>query len=469
VVRTEDTDGPSTVWLEVEERMILGDSRSFCRVGVDVARIDDGMVEGDLVKLYVYEDDTLVDNLLWQSQFAVSAEEVLAGVIHRAFDCSTNFGDDSGDAAELLAVAQVNRSECIGLCDDFPVTPNVNIAEVTDDLAEPDNDTDAAMAVVIKNHTRIDDRIARDVDMFRLDLETNAALDIEAVHLAEAGRVTLRLFNAAQALLTEASTTSSAAHLTKDKLVAGSYFLEVALATPSDFAFYDLVLKPGQVVGDCTPGASQSEACGNCGSRARVCGPLAEWAEWSACAAEKDCTPGKTKKEACGECGERVITCAADCTWQLGDCTGDGHCGEPDPPTCPGPDCPDPAPGVGAACTESATCAPFACESGGGLFTDGYCSTTGCTTDDECGDGGVCGAMYGQSYCLLSCGADSDCRTGYRCLPTANTTACLPACLASDTCTANVAAGCASTRPALLWLVFVLLAAWPSWRFARFI
>lgn len=77
----------------------------------------------------------------------------------------------------------------------------------------------------------------------------------------------------------------------------------------------------------CTvPGAVESEDCGKCGKRARLC-DAGKWLPWGACTGEKGvCTPAEKRDTTCGKCGKRVETCSATCGWEPGACTDEGLC-----------------------------------------------------------------------------------------------------------------------------------------------
>ncbi len=73
-------------------------------------------------------------------------------------------------------------------------------------------------------------------------------------------------------------------------------------------------------------GEVQSEPCGKCGKRARLC-DMGTWLPWGACLGETGaCAPGDTRSNACGKCGTRVDTCSTSCTWESGACTSEGVC-----------------------------------------------------------------------------------------------------------------------------------------------
>jgi hypothetical protein len=65
----------------------------------------------------------------------------------------------------------------------------------------------------------------------------------------------------------------------------------------------------------CTPGGSETEACGNCGSRSREC-VRGEWTAFGACKNAGVCAPNDS--QACGNGGTQ--TCNNACNWNA--CTG---------------------------------------------------------------------------------------------------------------------------------------------------
>jgi hypothetical protein len=78
---------------------------------------------------------------------------------------------------------------------------------------------------------------------------------------------------------------------------------------------------------ECTPNATSTEACGNCGTATRTCGSNCMWGAYGTCEGEGACKPGASDSASCGNCGTHSRTCAADCTWNAyGTCTGEGAC-----------------------------------------------------------------------------------------------------------------------------------------------
>jgi len=76
----------------------------------------------------------------------------------------------------------------------------------------------------------------------------------------------------------------------------------------------------------CTSGAMESEACGKCGTRSRLC-KMGAWLDWGACLAEFGvCVPGATRDVGCDRCGTRKETCTATCEWASGACLEQKAC-----------------------------------------------------------------------------------------------------------------------------------------------
>jgi hypothetical protein len=82
----------------------------------------------------------------------------------------------------------------------------------------------------------------------------------------------------------------------------------------------------GCVTCTCKPGETQTEGCGNCGSRHRACGGDCHWGGWSGCEGEGPCAKGTVQTEACCDCGQKQRACDDACQWQAW-----SACAGPDP------------------------------------------------------------------------------------------------------------------------------------------
>ncbi|GMV40566.1 MAG: hypothetical protein AMXMBFR64_22820 [Myxococcales bacterium] len=83
---------------------------------------------------------------------------------------------------------------------------------------------------------------------------------------------------------------------------------------------------------DCSPGQTQTEGCGKCGTRSRSCGGDCKWGGWSGCGGEGPCSPGETQSQACCDCGQQARACGGNCHWgEWGGCSGPNP---PGPPPC---------------------------------------------------------------------------------------------------------------------------------------
>ncbi len=63
---------------------------------------------------------------------------------------------------------------------------------------------------------------------------------------------------------------------------------------------------------ECTPNATSTEACGNCGTATRTCGSNCMWGAYGTCEGEGACKPGASDS-ACDPCGQEV--CNNACAW----------------------------------------------------------------------------------------------------------------------------------------------------------
>ncbi len=77
----------------------------------------------------------------------------------------------------------------------------------------------------------------------------------------------------------------------------------------------------------CSPGATQSASCGDCGTRSRTCNSSCQWGSWSSCTGEGVCSAGSSQTSACGDCGTQTRWCNASCQWgSWSSCSGEGVC-----------------------------------------------------------------------------------------------------------------------------------------------
>ena len=79
--------------------------------------------------------------------------------------------------------------------------------------------------------------------------------------------------------------------------------------------------------GDCSPGQSDAQACGKCGTKTRNCSNQCVWSSWGACNGQGPCSSGQNgSSQACGNCGTKTQTCSNSCQWEWGQCDGEGPC-----------------------------------------------------------------------------------------------------------------------------------------------
>jgi hypothetical protein len=328
-----DDDATITIW--VDSATIPGDSRSRCKLRFEDAGADIAFSDGDTVELWVYEDDAVADDVLWSTSFAVNRGDLVNGGLTREFDCSSAFGADGVGTLELYADAHVTKSECGFLClDDTPTTANIGLAEIEDDGNEEDDARPAAHGLALG---RNNDRVARDQDWQSVELQSRSHVTLRALHRPEAGRLDVVLIDAAGQQVAQGVDEAAATVLDYEPLDAGTWYFRVSAREQNDFAFYDLQFGVDTLAGDCSPGDTESQPCGNCGMQTRGCDPNGRWLAFDACVGEGECAPNATRSTDCGRCGTSTDTCTAACQWMAGACDGEGVCepGAEDEQDCP--------------------------------------------------------------------------------------------------------------------------------------
>jgi hypothetical protein len=98
----------------------------------------------------------------------------------------------------------------------------------------------------------------------------------------------------------------------KEQSCWGRYGASTTNYAPSYFTG-GYITPAGRVV--CSPGDSQQQSCGNCGTQSRGCSSDGTWGGWSACSSEGVCAPGASEEKTCGDCGLSRRSCSASCQW----------------------------------------------------------------------------------------------------------------------------------------------------------
>ena len=493
-VGTEDQVDDATVRLETEELVIRGDSRSFCRVSLTVTGDARPLTAGDTIELQVIEDDGptgILDDLIWDladvdpGALQVSQDEAEAQLVERTYDCSSAFGDgDLIGGLELFARASIDKESCrlvaLNPCrDDTPTTNTLRVEFIDDDEAEEDDEAASAEPLRFREGTaESGERVARDEDWFRIDLDTPARLELSLGFDVGTGDLSFSLQDESGSergavMMSEYGLSLEAS------LVAGRYTVRVAPVDEGDFNFYSLLGAIESVETECVPGAVEARDCGAGGQSQRTCDAGGGWERWGACMEEGVCRPGDEELRGCENGGSQQRVCSSECAWGeyspcmqcedgqsepcytgpeasrgigacqdgvrrcsrgvWGACEGDVWpgaelCGDGLDNDCDGavdqldPECLQAA---GGRCVGEADCGTLQCIA---AFPDGYCGQFGC--DPSCSSGAVCGRAWGSDWCLAPCGDVFDCRPGYLCAPVgaAGENLCVPACTQDADC-----------------------------------
>lgn len=318
----QDADDDATLTLTVAEQAIRGDLRSQCSLRLVDAGRDVEFTAGDRIFMWVYEDDLAGDELLWRTDFVITAQELAAGRVDRTFDCTSDFGDDVGDSREIYAEVRVEKDACGFACRyDRPTTANIDVLEVEDDGAEEDDGRGAARPAALGLTSG---RIGRDQDWFSIDLPAPGRIRFEIIHRVSAGRLEATLFAPDGSPLSEGAAEPGGTVISSGALQAGTYTARIQPRDGADFAFYDARL--GVEAEVCVPGTRQEQPCERCGRRASVCGADGRFGPLGACEGQGECEAGATRQSDCGQCGTATETCDAACVWLPGACADQGEC-----------------------------------------------------------------------------------------------------------------------------------------------
>ncbi len=320
-----DVEGDTTITLWVKDQAIDGDIRTWCRVRVQVVDTELLLTAGDEISVRVYEDDLLLDDLIFETTLTVTASEAAAGLVDHTLDCAGSFfTGDVGLAVEIYAEATAAKATCGTFCFyDTPKTANVIVTIVDDDIFEEDDGFGDAVPLAAGSFA---DRVCRDADWWTFQLSEPSQLTLGLLFDPTVGALSAAVLDATnQAEVVGSTATTGGAEL-EAVLPAGTYYLRVTHDAGADYNFYDYTVFISTT--GCSPGDTEDRDCGNCGLETRSCGNDGTWGEFGACAGEGDCTPGDTEGRAC-DGGAEQRTCETSCVWSAyGPCEGGCASGE---------------------------------------------------------------------------------------------------------------------------------------------
>jgi MYXO-CTERM domain-containing protein len=316
--------------LEVLDRILEGDARNACTVEIFVVDFLEPFTEGDTINIQVREDDGFLNQTLWQIDFEVTPEEVEEGLVDRTFDCAAAFGEDFFGDLDIYAQAEVVKQDCgFGCRYDRPRTANISVAVDSDDDRFEDNDTLEAAAPL--GQDTVEDMISRDPDWFEVTVAGPSDLSVYVLEYESNRNLDVKLFDDEGELALDVSAVAETSDLgtilERQRVEAGTYFLRIAPLVADDLGYYLMQVQVEDPEGACEPDATESRACGMCGTQERTCGADGDWGEFGACSDEGVCTPGAEQTSSCGMCGQTTITCDDQCQWgEPGECSDQGEC-----------------------------------------------------------------------------------------------------------------------------------------------
>jgi hypothetical protein len=327
----------ASVTLRLDAQTIEGDARSRCELEFEVTDDDIPFTLGDTIQISVYEDDLVGDELLFQETLPVIAQEVDAGVIRRAVNCSSDFGDDGDDRLEIFAELTAVKDDCGTFCSyERATTTTLSVEVAGDDPNEPDNtEAQATSLPLLRDDTtgvleaQEPNLVCRDEDWFAFQVDQTGRAEVEIFSDSSGGLLDAVLFTSDGRRLAESQPTEFGPFIAAGDLPSGDYALRVSPASRMDYNFYALSVRVDDA--ECEPGAEEEGSCGNCGVRQRVCGEDRRWTPFGPCAGEGECRPNDQRQTACGDCGSVTEACSELCVWEAqGFCEGEGECSRGD-------------------------------------------------------------------------------------------------------------------------------------------
>ena len=318
------TDGETTITLRILDQAILGDQQSWCEVHIYILGTEDELTAGDELNIWVYEDDVIFNDVVYEESTTVTSQEASAsngGLVDRTIDCSAYFrDDDSGDHVEMFARAELNRDS--RWFDEEPATDQIVIPIIEDDDFEEDDDSGQAEQIGLGTS---ENRISNDGgDWVSFELTDSYDVEIAVIHNPQSGRLLAFLEdeqgNSDVNFVQEDDKTVARATLSQ-----GTYYAMIHPRVASNPNFYDLglVVAPAS----CSLGDMDTRECGSCGSMTRNCGDDRTWEDFGDCTGEGECIPESQSLETCGNCGSKATVCSDSCAWlPPGPCEGEGEC-----------------------------------------------------------------------------------------------------------------------------------------------
>lgn len=420
--------------VKVPSIAIDGDPRSYCSIEISMVGSEtDTLASGDVVSVQVRLDDGYwTDTTLFSSTYSVTSAEATSNKFQRTIDCTGNFR--SSGQSTLKIYGFVDGDTDAWMSNRRGTSNTVAISVKADDSTNLSAGQAAALG------TGVTSRICAKDNWYSLSVNGGTA-NVTLTFDGGSGMLDLALTDSGGTTVASGTRFAAGMTITKTGLSAGTYKVKVSPRSSTDPNFYDLAPTASNGGGGgsgeaCTGSGTQQRDCGNCGKQTRTCNG-SMYSAWGTCSGAGECAPGdsQTTDEGCPTGQRKTLTCSSTCGWQTGTCststtdgggngTGTGQNGGM----------------VGRSCLEAADCGgTLTCtgpdDADRGMFRNGYCSIEGCNADSVCRDGSaICGALFGDTFCLSRCSDGSDCRTSYVCARFGDARACVPKCRDDSDC-----------------------------------
>jgi len=243
VIAVNDVDGDASITLSFLDSGITDDSQSWCEVRLVVLGVEYPLTEGDTCTIQVWEDDTIGDDLIWETTFLVTASEASVQLVDRVFDCSCALPDNEpGPIWEVFANADIDKEG--SFFNDKPQTGNIEVIMVEDDTAEDDDSLSAAATLPLEVSL---ERVSRDEDWFVFVTNSPGFVEVSLAYFVGCGRLDATLFPDGEPPVL-ASDTSTGGRIIAGPLDVGTHAIQVFPRDPANFNFYDIIASADAVI-----------------------------------------------------------------------------------------------------------------------------------------------------------------------------------------------------------------------------
>jgi hypothetical protein len=239
IITSDGEEDDASIMLTMRDQLIRYDPLVWCEIEVQVGTTFVDFTAGDIVDVYLIEDDAFFNDTVWQDQHVITAEEADDGAYEETFDCNAMGSRDGVGTLEFFAQVDVTKDLCGITClNDNPYTDNLIVEAVEDDEAEEDDAPGQADEAVLDVQAS---RIAADADYQRVLLQEPSSIYVEVRFMTACGEVEVEIVDEDQNVVGVGEPGDDVANAAAEGLAPGAYFV-VTRPAGANLNFYDITI-----------------------------------------------------------------------------------------------------------------------------------------------------------------------------------------------------------------------------------